>query len=97
MELQKRPTVLMDAFSRGGIQLELKNMYALDARQLPVWSGRVELLVEDLRDLLNRKMACVVLAGSEEKAAATLAEDLQKAVEGLVNIIVTVPPGFSSF
>ena len=78
-ELQQRPTVLLDAFSRGGIQLELKKMYALDARQLPVWSGRVELLVEDLRDLLSRKMACVVLAGSEEKAAATLAEDLQKA------------------
>ena len=78
-QLQQRPTVLLDAFSRGGIQLELKKMYALDARQLPVWSGRVELLVEDLRDLLSRKMACVVLAGSEEKAAATLAEDLQKA------------------
>ncbi|MBQ6848951.1 MAG: transcription-repair coupling factor [Clostridia bacterium] len=78
-EMQKRPTVLMDAFSRGGIQLELKNMYAVDARQLPVWSGRVELLVEDLRDLLNRKTACVVLAGSEERAAVTLAEDLQKA------------------
>ena len=79
LEMQHRPTVLMDAFSRGGIQLELKNMYALDARQLPVWSGRVELLAEDLRDLLNRKMACVVLAGSEERAAVTLAEDLQKA------------------
>ena len=79
LEMQKRPTVLMDAFSRGGIQLELKNMYAVDARQLPVWSGRVELLVEDLRDLLNRKTACVVLAGSEERAAVTLAEDLQKA------------------
>ena len=78
-ELQRRPTVLLDAFSRGGIQLELKKMYALDARQLPVWSGRVELLAEDLRDLLSRKMACVVLAGSEEKAAVTLAEDLQKA------------------
>ena len=78
-QLQQRPTVLLDAFSRGGIQLELKKMYALDARQLPVWSGRVELLAEDLRDLLDRKMACVVLAGSEERAAATLAEDLQKA------------------
>ena len=79
LEMQNRPTVLMDAFSRGGVNLELKNMYALDARQLPVWSGRVELLAEDLRDLLNRKMACVVLAGSEERAAVTLAEDLQKA------------------
>ena len=36
-------------------------------------------IAEDLRDLLNRKMACVVLAGSEEKAAQTLADDLKKA------------------
>jgi len=78
-QLQQRPTVLLDAFSRGGIALELKTMYTVDARQLPVWSGRVELLAEDLRDLLSRKTACVVLAGSEEKAAQVLAEDLQKA------------------
>ena len=78
-ELQSRPTVLLDAFSRGGISLELQKMYTVDARQLPVWSGRVELLAEDLRDLLSRRMACVVLAGSEEKAARVLAEDLQKA------------------
>ena len=78
-QLEQRPTVLLDAFSRGGIGVRLEKMYTVDARQLPVWSGRVELLAEDLRDLLNRKMACVVLAGSEEKAAMTLAEDLQKA------------------
>ncbi len=78
-QLEQRPTVLLDAFSRGGVALGLERMYTLDARQLPVWSGRVELLAEDLRDLLGRKMACVVLAGSEEKAAQTLAEDLQKA------------------
>ncbi|MBR0447134.1 MAG: transcription-repair coupling factor [Clostridia bacterium] len=78
-QLEQRPTVLLDAFSRGGIGVRLEKMYTVDARQLPVWSGRVELLAEDLRDLLNRKMACVVLAGSEEKAAMTLAEDPQKA------------------
>ncbi len=77
--LEKLPTLLLDAFSRGGVSVQLERMYTVDARQLPVWSGRVELLADDLRDLLNRKMACVVLAGSEEKAAQTLAEDLQKA------------------
>ena len=79
VELERRPTVLLDAFSRGGIGVGMSKMYTVDARQLPVWSGRVELLAEDLRDLLNRKMACVVLAGSEQRAAETLAEDLQKA------------------
>jgi len=88
-QLEQRPTVLLDAFSRGGIGVSLQRMYTVDARQLPVWSGRVELLAEDLRDLLNRKMACVVLAGSEEKAAQTLAEDLRKA--GLPAIYAKAP------
>lgn len=79
LQMQHRPTVLLDAFSRGGISLSLERMYTVDARQLPVWSGRVELLAEDLRDLLHRRLACIVLAGSEEKAAKTLAEDLAKA------------------
>ena len=77
--LEHSPTVLMDAFARAGADVRLKGMYTINARQLPIWSGRVELLTEDLRDLLSRRMACVVLAGSEEKAAQTLAEDLQKA------------------
>jgi len=88
-ELERRPTVLLDAFSRGGVGVSLEKMYTVDARQLPVWSGRVELLAEDLRDLLNRKMACVVLAGSEQRAAETLAEDLQKA--GLPAIFAVSP------
>ncbi len=79
VQLEQRSTVLLDAFARGGVAVRLEKMYTVDARQLPVWSGRVELLAEDLRDLLNRKMACVVLAGAEEKAAQILAEDLQKA------------------
>ena len=78
-QMEQRPTVLLDAFSRGGVGVRTAKMYTVDARQLPVWSGRVELLAEDLRDLLHRKMACVVLAGAEEKAAQVLAEDLQKA------------------
>ncbi len=76
--LEERTTVLMDAFARA-TDMRLKAMYTVNARQLPIWSGRVELLAEDLRDLLDRRMACVVLAGSEERAASVLAEDLQKA------------------
>ena len=75
---ESRDTVLMDAFARAGASVHLERMYTVSARQLPVWSGRVELLAEDLFDLVSRRMACVVLAGNEEKAAQTLAEDLQK-------------------
>ncbi len=79
LTLERRQTVMMDAFARAGADIPLARMYTVDARQLPVWSGRVELLVEDLRDLLSRRMACLVLAGAEEKNAQVLAQDLCKA------------------
>ncbi len=79
LELERRATVLMDAFARVTGDIRPKALYTINARQLPVWSGRVDLLAEDLQDLLSRKMACIVLAGQEEKAARVLAEDLQKA------------------
>ena len=79
LQLERRPCVMMDTFARGGADIPLSKMYTVDARQLPVWSGRVELLADDLRDLLGRRMACLVLAGGEEKNAVTLADDLKKA------------------
>ncbi len=71
--------LLLDAFARAQGDIRPAAIYSVNARQLPVWSGRVDLLAEDLRDCLDRKLACVVLAGGEEKAAQVLAEDLQKA------------------
>ena len=82
-------TVLLDAFARATGEIRPKSMYTIQARQLPIWSGRVELLVTDLQDLLARRMACVVLAGGEEKAAQTLADDLRKA--GLPAIYAKTP------
>ena len=77
-ELERRGAVLLETFARSGMEIRLNALYNISARQLPVWSGGLELLVEDLRDLLRRGMACVVLAGSEEKNAETLAADLAK-------------------
>ena len=71
-------TVLMETFSRSVGDVPLKEVYSLTCRQLPVWSGGVSLLCEDLQDALGRREACVVLAGAEEKNAKLLAEDLQK-------------------
>jgi len=71
-------TVLLDAFARTEQDFRLKGLYNVTARQLPLWSGSVELLCEDARDILHRGLGCVVLAGKEEKAARVLAEDLTK-------------------
>ncbi len=72
------PTILMETFSHSSNTIPVRALYALTCRQLPVWSGGLALLCEDLRDCLSRHMACIVLAGAEEKNAQTLAEDLQK-------------------
>ncbi|MBQ3259251.1 MAG: transcription-repair coupling factor [Clostridia bacterium] len=76
--ITRRPSVMFETFARSAVGLEPKSMYAVSCRQLPVWSGSVELLCEDVKDALSRRMACVVLAGREEKNAQVLAEDLQK-------------------
>lgn len=79
LRLQQRGAIIMDSFAGGLWDIQVKALYNATARQLPVWSGGLDILKEDLSDLLARNMACVVLCGSEEKTAAVLAEDLQKA------------------
>ncbi len=75
---ETQPTVFMETFAHSNHDTRLSGLYSLACKQLPVWSGGVSLLCEDLQDSLSRHMACIVLAGAEEKNAQTLAEDLQK-------------------
>ena len=78
LQMDRRGAILLDAFARSSAELPLRALYNISARQLPVWSGGIELLADDLRDILHRGQAVIVLAGAEEKAAQTLAEDLVK-------------------
>ncbi|MBR7092667.1 MAG: transcription-repair coupling factor [Clostridia bacterium] len=68
-------TVCLEAFARTS-DFPLRGLYTVNGAQLPVWSGSLPLLCDDLQDLLARGTACLVLAGREEKAARVLAEDL---------------------
>ena len=63
-ELESRGCI-MRSLARSG-EITLNSLYNINARQLPVWSGGMDLLTEDLQNLLNRNMACIVLAGAEE-------------------------------
>ncbi len=76
--VENRNSLLLETFARSAAGISAKGLYSVSCRQLPVWSGGVELLCDDLRDALSRSLACVVLAGREAKNAETLAEDLQK-------------------
>ncbi len=78
-ELLRRPLVITENFTRAVKSLPLKTILHLDARQLPPFSGTTELLVDDLKDLMARHAAAIVLAGPEEKTAKVLAEDLASA------------------
>ena len=72
------PTLFVDIFARGTYEVPTKSLFNMTVRQLPVWGGGIQLLVEDLSALLSQGRACVVLAGTG-KAAASLAEDLKQA------------------
>ena len=76
LTFEQNGAVLMQTFAGGMWDMKPRSLYHVTARQLPVWSGSVELLADDLRDMLDRGIAPIVLAGAEEKAARVLAEDL---------------------
>ncbi|MBQ7302633.1 MAG: transcription-repair coupling factor [Clostridia bacterium] len=75
---EQKGTVILDTFAHTSLDIPLRAMYTVNARQLPIWSGGLDILTDDIQDLLRQNMACVVLAGPEEKTAKTLAEDLKK-------------------
>ena len=55
--LEQRDTVFLEAFARTSPDIKIHSLYNVTARQLPVWSGGLELLCDDLRDMLHRNMA----------------------------------------
>jgi len=75
---EKIPSVHMDVFARGSYEIPTKTLVNMNVRQLSVWDGSTQLLIEDLSALLILKRACIVLAGTE-KTAKTLTEDLKSA------------------
>ncbi len=77
--LASRQLIITENFTRTVKNLPLRTQVHVEARQLPPFSGATELLEEDLKDLMERKAAAVVLAGPEEKTAKVLAEDLAAA------------------
>ncbi|MBR4888671.1 MAG: transcription-repair coupling factor, partial [Clostridia bacterium] len=76
--MEEIPTVFLDTFVHGSYPVPIKTLVNMDARQLSAWGGSTQLLAEDLQSVLERRYACVVLAGSE-RAARTTADELKNA------------------
>ncbi len=81
--------------------MPLGELVTIQARQLSLWGGSLDILLEDLDPLLHQKKAVAVLAGTE-RAAKTLADDLVSRglsarfvpdCDGLQPGVVTVLPG----
>ncbi|MDO4459948.1 MAG: transcription-repair coupling factor [Clostridia bacterium] len=94
MMAERLPSIHMDTFARGTYEIPTKTLINMTVKQLSVWGGSTELLVEDLNTSLYRKYRMVVLAGTE-KTAKTLAEDLKAAglPAGYLESISTVNKG----
>lgn len=71
------PSLHLDNFARGTYEIPTKTLVNMNVKQLSLWGGSTQLLKEDLDAYLNRKFACVVLAGTE-KAGRVLAADLRE-------------------
>ena len=70
--------IFLDVFAHGGYDTPIRTLLNVTVRQLSVWGGSTELLIEDLQAMLHNRYRCVVLAGSE-RSARTVAADLQAA------------------
>ena len=75
--LSARDTVFIDNFARGSCELPLRELVNFTAKQLSLWSGSVNVLLEELETLRITNKTCVVLAGTQ-KAADSLREELSQ-------------------
>lgn len=82
-------TVYIDNLTRGSFDTPVKDLISCDAQQMPVWSGSVKLLCEDISPDLSRGARAVLFAGTARSAHA-IAEDLTE--DGLICTSVSFLP-----
>ncbi len=75
--------IYLDNFARGSFDIPIKELYSLSIGQTPAWNGSVTSLLSDCFPL-ERKQATIVVAAGTEKAAKSLAEDLEDRGENAV-------------
>ena len=82
--------VYLDNLPRGSFDTGVKELITFSAKQISPWNGSLAAIVDDLNALRTKQgSSCAVLAGTD-KAAKTLAEDLES--EGIPALFCLVPP-----
>lgn len=65
----------VDNFARGSFDTPVKSLTTFNGGTLPIWNGRLDVLMEDIKPLLTKDSTVVVFSGTA-KSAKNLAETL---------------------
>lgn len=80
----------IDNFARGSFDTPIKSLTTFNGTTLPVWNGKLDVLVEDIRPIMSKDSTVVVFAGTE-KSAKSLAESLND--ENIPSVYFPLIPG----
>ena len=72
----KKRILFFSTISRGSFDVPVRDLVTFTASTLPVWNGKLDILLDDLSPLVQKDSTVVVMGGTE-KAAKNLAEDLE--------------------
>jgi len=87
---EKQGAIYLDHLPRGSFDTPVKDLVTFTAKQISPWNGAFGALVDDLDSIRNKLgHSSVILAGTE-KAAKTLADDLEN--EGIPSLFCPVIP-----
>lgn len=67
----KKGYCFLDDFARGSFDVPVRDLVTFTASTLPVWNGKLDILLDDLSPLVQKESTVVVMGGTE-KAAKTL-------------------------
>lgn len=88
-QYQKFGATYVDNFARGSFDTPIKSLTTFNGNTLPIWNGRLDVLMEDLQHVVSKDSTTVVFAGTE-KSAKNLAEALND--EDITSVYFPVIP-----
>ena len=72
---QEMGATYVDNFARGSFDTPVKSLTTFNGNTLPIWNGKLDILLDDLSHIVSKDSTVVVFAGTE-KSAKNLAEAL---------------------
>ncbi len=79
----------IDNFARGSFDTPVKSLTTFNGGTLPIWNGKLDVLIEDIEPILKKDTRIVVFAGTE-KSAKNLSETLND--ENIVSVYFPLIP-----